>query len=520
MKQLFIICLSLIAVATKANNVQLNNVSVINNTNGTGKVIQFTVSWENSWRVASTGNYDGVWLFFKFKDTDGKYYPINFTGTDILLPANLTFQIGNSGLTTGVGMFIFRNSLSSGNVNAIGVRAGITSFPGVYDVTGYAIEMVYIPQGNFYVGDGTDPNITNSYQTGISRSPYLVNGDGSTVTFGTSPGSLNDTLTPMNFSGNIPGFPTGYEAFWMMKYELSQGAYRDFLNTLTYAQQLTRFGPLPTAATGTSLGAGSYRQSIEIVTPGSTAGNTIPAVVGCDFDNDNIYNETTDGEWIAVTSINWSDAAAYLDWAGLRPMTELEYEKACRGPLTVIANELAWGTATYNSQALTLANPGLTTETITNPSSFVGNLIFTSGNTGGPVRGGIFANSLSTRISSGAGYYGVMDLSGNVTEYCVQTNTHAGRSFNGKTGDGILTSVGNANESFWPGINGSTNAAIGSGAYDGLFGVRSTAGIVDKGGAFIYGIQPVSTRKNLPPILLSNSYHIISDGIRGVRDAN
>jgi formylglycine-generating enzyme required for sulfatase activity len=382
--------------------------------------------------------------------------------------------------------------------------------------------MVYIPQGSFYAGDSTDPVVTNTYKTGTTRLPYLVAGNSSVVTFGTAPGSLNDTLILNNFSGNATGFPTGYDAFWMMKYELSQGAYRDFLNTLTLQQQVTRFAPLPTAAAGTNLKliGDNFRQGIEIITPASLVGNTVPAVVGCDIDNDNIYNETTDGEWIPVGNINWGDVAAYLDWAGLRPMTELEYEKACRGPLPAVAGELAWGAATYNSVSLTLSNAGLATETITNPSSFVGNLLMNT--SFGPARGGIFANAFSTRISSGAGYYGVMELSGNLWECSVQTNTLAGRSFNGKHGDGILTSVGNANENFWPGINGSINSATSSGFYDGGLGVRSTAGISFKGGSFyLINLNPVSLRLAYnSPSLVTNQGKENTVGIRGVRDAN
>ena len=41
----------------------------------------------------------------------------------------------------------------------------------------------------------------------------------------------------------------------------------------------------------------------------------------------------------------WADCATYADWAGLRPMTELEFEKACRGPLKPVPDEYAWGTA-------------------------------------------------------------------------------------------------------------------------------------------------------------------------------
>lgn len=38
---------------------------------------------------------------------------------------------------------------------------------------------------------------------------------------------------------------------------------------------------------------------------------------------------------------------AYLNWSGLRPMTELEYEKSCRGERAAFANEMAWGDTTY-----------------------------------------------------------------------------------------------------------------------------------------------------------------------------
>ena len=45
---------------------------------------------------------------------------------------------------------------------------------------------------------------------------------------------------------------------------------------------------------------------------------------------DSIFNSPNDGLYIPL-HISWSDMSAYLDWSGLRPMTELEYEKACRG---------------------------------------------------------------------------------------------------------------------------------------------------------------------------------------------
>ena len=54
--------------------------------------------------------------------------------------------------------------------------------------------------------------------------------------------------------------------------------------------------------------------------------------------------------------MTWTDLLAYLDWSCLRPMTEFEYEKICRGPVYPVANEYAWGNQTYT---LADANTGL-----------------------------------------------------------------------------------------------------------------------------------------------------------------
>jgi formylglycine-generating enzyme required for sulfatase activity len=48
---------------------------------------------------------------------------------------------------------------------------------------------------------------------------------------------------------------------------------------------------------------------------------------------------------VACNFLSWGDGTSYAAWAGLRPMSELEYEKACRGPLKPVPNEFAWGTA-------------------------------------------------------------------------------------------------------------------------------------------------------------------------------
>ena len=515
----------LITLIASANNVQLTNISVTNNGTNTGKIIEFDLTWENSWRTASTGNWDGVWVFFKFKDNDGTWYPLHFTGTDIIMPAGAAYEMGNSGVVTGGGMFIYRAANGFGTAVATGIKAGIESFPGTFEIRGFALEMVFVPGGSFWLGDETS---VNSYKEGsTANSPFQVTANGAGTNMGSSTGLLYDPQSA--YSGNIPGFPTGYSGFWMMKYELSQGGYRDYFNTLTYTQQLNRLRDIfsnPASPTGTSINnsAACCRQYMEIAIPGNSTTNT-PAVIGLDADGDNIFNEATDGEWITATYFTWPDVASYLDWAGLRPMTELEFEKACRGPLTPVAGEFAWGTNTIASYPYTIANAGTATENISNMSAILGNC-----NSGTSLvsllRGGIFATGVSTRVSAGAGYYGTMELSGNISEIAITTGNEAGRSFNGKLGDGLLTTAGNANENNWPGVNGNTGTNVAPGNYDGGLGVRSDGGIRWRGGGFTQ-INNDSYKVSDRILFSGNGTDIFTNqtnksfvGIRGVRDAN
>ena len=77
-------------------------------------------------------------------------------------------------------------------------------------------------------------------------------------------------------------------------------------------------------------------------------------------------SEAADGQNIACNWLQWTDLTAYLDWSALRPMTEFEFEKVCRGPNTAIANEYAWGTTNLvQAQSGALTNAGATNEVST-----------------------------------------------------------------------------------------------------------------------------------------------------------
>ena len=145
---------------------------------------------------------------------------------------------------------------------------------------------------------------------------------------------------------------------------------------------------------------------------------------------------------------------AYLDWSGLRPMSELEYEKACRGTRMPVPDEFPWGTTTVTNGIYTLSAPGAPNEAIaTGYGTAVGNANYAeiTNVTLGPLRTGIFAAAPGNtgRVTAGATYYGIMDMGGSVLEKTV--NLQVGGSFyTGVHGDGSLTWLGMYEVGIWP----------------------------------------------------------------------
>ena len=297
--------------------------------------------------------------------------------------------------------------------------------------------MVYITQGAFYVGSGGN-EYGHFYAYG-SNSPYHITSEDA-ITIGTQNGNLyyQSSAYAGDISGPIPAsFPKGYNAFYCMKYEITQEQYSDFLNTLTSTQQTTRFANY----------FNSYRHFIKLVN----------GVYGCDANNNGILNEAADGQNIACNVLDWTDGIAYSDWSGMRPMTELEFEKICRGSATPVANEYAWGNTSITSAGT--SNSNITNSGQDNEGSNVNGAncnYYDNDCIPGPLRVGCFNGS--TRQSCGASYYGVMEMSGNLFERCVTVGNSTGRAFTGTVGDGILDESGNADMPTCPGIT-----AIGSG---------------------------------------------------------
>lgn len=387
------------------NNILVSNAQISGQNVGSHfSLIGFNVSWENSWRTSTNeSNQDGAWVFIKFRKNgtqEWRHATLNTTG----------FTAGSGAAISvpadGKGLFIYRNADGIGNVNYTGniVRWNY-GVDGVLDnetveIRVFAVEMVLVPTGSFYLGSGgTD---ANGFKTGATNNPYLVTN--ANITWGTSGADLNSNgLGPV--SGTVPSdFPTGYQAFWMMKYEISEQQYADFLNHLDLAR--ANVNNTPAIFTGTH--------------PNLVAPHPERAVGG----------------------INSGRFAALADWSGLRPATEMEFEKACRGSnINPVPNEFPWGNTTVNPLT-SVTDPGLVNEAVENPGN--ANAII-NGLFAQPVRTGIFArNAGSTRELSGASYYGIMNLGDNVMEIFISAGNIPGLGFLGNIhGDGYLAADGN-----------------------------------------------------------------------------
>jgi len=482
-------------LSLQANNIEVTNIVLTDQNEAAGtSVIQFDLSWENSWRISvGPSNYDAAWVFAKFRVNGGIWRQTVISDPGIA-PAGGAVDVADN-----VGAFVYRSGDGSGDISFSSVQlvwdygASNVDANAVVDVQVFAIEMVYVPEGEFSLGTGfggiNAENEVGEFRTRGSvfptfYQPYRVTSEAA-ITVGSGSGQLDYSTDeggsrPGDLLGPIPAdFPKGFSAFYSMKYEMSQSQYVAFFNTLTQNQ---RTNLDVTGTDGKNLDEELNRNGVSW---------------------DEAGNATTTLPDVPLNYVNNNILLAYLDWAALRPMTELEYEKAGRGPAAPVNNEFAWGTANIHGMDYEYTGLGTPSEGISNSGVGVGNALYsaTNGTPSGPKRCGVLAASAlnPTRQETGAGYYGIMELTGNLYERCISVGNPEGRAFTNTHGDGTLLFSGTHNVESWPADNNTG------------FGYR--------GGSYFNGSDFIrlSDRYDAANVLVGANNRL---GFRGVRSAN
>jgi formylglycine-generating enzyme required for sulfatase activity len=347
----------------------------------------------------------------------------------------------------GVGVFVYRDQDGRGPLELRGIRLR-TALPcngEAFKIWVGALEMVRVPTSSFFAGDplGAKGPTSCLYRAGSpdEHQIYPVDSEDE-IAVGSEAGQLTwNNSGQMGTPANLPApFPKGHRAFYMLKHQVTQAEYTDFINHLNGNQITIRF---PYG------GQGEYRYAVY---------KTMSTPRVC-------TRPERAANWMS-----WADARAYLWWAGLRPMTELEYEKAARGPAEPVSGEYAWGSTTLVQSAVILGDESARPIVQGNCNIGNPNQLFQGGDgSQGPVPDDAFRASryqdyaeamhrvpeseqtFTAREETGASYYGIMGLSGNLWEFVVSLGTDKGRSYVGEHGNGNLdAAAGPEAQNSWP----------------------------------------------------------------------
>ncbi|MCH8292954.1 hypothetical protein IH992_17830 [Candidatus Poribacteria bacterium] len=190
---IFVAALFATAMPIYANNIQVDSEPTLTDADTVANTthVQFDLSWDNSWRTDSTApnNYDAAWVFVKYKPTGGDWAhaTLDTSGHSVTTENGVAATIETPG--DGRGVFIYRTVDGTGSIDWDGVKLRWDyGTDGLLDETAvtvkvFAIEMVHIPQGAFFVGDA-DNDQFGSFHDGDDNGPYNVTGEG-LITVGT-----------------------------------------------------------------------------------------------------------------------------------------------------------------------------------------------------------------------------------------------------------------------------------------------------------------------------------------------
>jgi len=160
--------IGLFTCTAAANNLVITNVSLENVVNGTAD-IEFDMSWDNSWRTSWTEaggtigvtNWDGVWMFAKWRQSGGLWRHVMLTNSGHTATGETTIEVADDGGGQILGAFVYRPVEGSGSVTCSNMSLhwgylsdGLASTSEL-DLAVFGVEMVYTPEGAFSLGPAT-----------------------------------------------------------------------------------------------------------------------------------------------------------------------------------------------------------------------------------------------------------------------------------------------------------------------------------------------------------------------------
>ena len=397
----------------RANELQVSTGALQRDGGGATLRVPVRVSWKNSWRNAR--NHDAVWLFVKLRvPPNVGYRHVRIAGTSNeggSSPFTCQSSADRVGIFCRPAASTHRGDITGSiivEIDTASVPPSVRAAQGL-EARAFGLEMVYIPDGPFSVGDRDTTSVSRaafyrSTASGGHGGLFRITSE-APIRVAPEEGALYYRAQSARYEGDRSGpvpaeFPKGTRAFYIMKYEILQGQYAEFLNTIA-----------PYGA--------SFRAPLG----------------GRDYAAERGTIRIENGAYVAAkpnrpaNELSWDDGTAFADWAGLRPMTELEFSKAARGPVEPVALDYPWGTSSKALLARRLGPDGDLVETGQADEARL---------------------SDETREALGASYWWVMDLAGSVWERAVTIGHPKGRAFQGTHGDGMLRDYGLATNADWP----------------------------------------------------------------------
>ena len=433
------------AAQSPVNHLVITGVNLYGATSAGLVSVGFTVAENNVTTGTSAGGgaYNTAdWVFVKFSTqagADGSWNHATLTGGVVGAGATLTAATDNKGVFldhTANSAYWTAGTTVTWNFSADGVD-GKSAIVKVF-----AISMVRVPSGSYVYNAGNAGGSTfNNYG---NNAQATVTGPG--VALGTG---LN------NLPLNAPvGWPNGYNSFYIGRYELTQGQYADFLNTIPSGSAATLYAP--TVGSGHNMtNSGTYPNKYAAVDPNA-----------------------------AKNYLSYADAWSYFSWSGLRPPTEMEFEKAGRDiSVGSDARMYPWGNTA----------PDLITYTPPNETGTCIKRYLNYNNTAGCVKVLDVGRYMSgdvyrTPAETGASPWGIADLAGNVWEFYINSSWLSVPL----NGDGTLTLPAS-----WP-VPGAATAGLRGGSWNSIatnarVSARGNAGWADTNRNNIIGARAART---------------------------